>query len=251
MGSCRPARRHRRLRSGRVVPASPLASNDNVTVRARVRAGGAVVMRATGPVVSCVNDDDAGVGSTLPAASIARTSNVRVPSATPDTTNGLEHAANAAASTRHWNVAPVSPGALNANVAAPVGAVGALVIVVFGGVASDTVTTSVNSDEEFGALKMYWDTAVMRVPSASGVSKVTLQRPDPSPRPAPSRAASARPSAARPPGCWWPTRRPSRPECRSPVTCMVVACVITARLLVVVLAVRVAGTVAGSAACRR
>ena len=58
--------------------------------------------------MSIVNVRDAGVGSTLPAASRARTSNVWVPSASAPTLCGDEHAANAAAPSRHSNVAPAS-----------------------------------------------------------------------------------------------------------------------------------------------
>ena len=50
----------------------------------------------------------AGVGSVLPAGSVARTSKVCGPSASADVVNGVVQAANAAASTRHSNVEPAS-----------------------------------------------------------------------------------------------------------------------------------------------
>src|SRR5262249_54442877 len=51
---------------------------------------------------------DAGEASVLPAASVARTSNVCVPSDSATLVNGDTHVSNCAASTRHWNVEPDS-----------------------------------------------------------------------------------------------------------------------------------------------
>ena len=70
-----------------------------------------------GAVVSIVNVRLAGVWSTFPAASRARTSNVYVPSASAPTSCGDVHAVNAAASSRHSNVAPASE--LNVNTGGP------------------------------------------------------------------------------------------------------------------------------------
>jgi hypothetical protein len=49
--------------------------------------------------------NEAGVGSVLPAASVARTEKVWLPSVRDDALYGLEHDPNAPPSTRHWNVA--------------------------------------------------------------------------------------------------------------------------------------------------
>ena len=57
----------------------------------------------------------AGVPSALPAGSIARTSNVWLPSVSTPVVNGEVQVANAAPSTRHWNVEPASV-AVNVNV---------------------------------------------------------------------------------------------------------------------------------------
>ena len=46
----------------------------------------------------------AGVGSTLPARSMARTSKVCGPSESAEVVNGVVHEANTPASTRHWKV---------------------------------------------------------------------------------------------------------------------------------------------------
>jgi hypothetical protein len=81
----------------------------------------------------------AGVGSTFPAASLARTSKVCAPSASLAVVWGEEHGANEALSTRH---SKLDPGSLDENsnvgvlfvVVAP--AAGPAVIVVSGGVVS-------------------------------------------------------------------------------------------------------------------
>jgi hypothetical protein len=58
----------------------------------------------------------AGVASVFPAASVARTSNVCAPSVSAAVVCGDVQAANAPASTRHWELAPRSLE--NANVGA-------------------------------------------------------------------------------------------------------------------------------------
>jgi hypothetical protein len=50
----------------------------------------------------------AGVGSGLPAASVATTSNVCEPSASVPRSRGDVHAANGPPSSRHWKVEPAS-----------------------------------------------------------------------------------------------------------------------------------------------
>jgi hypothetical protein len=67
-----------------------------------------------GAVVSTVQVEVAGVASTLPAASIARTSNLWLPSASELRLRGEMHAAQAPASvesSRHWNEATPEPPA--------------------------------------------------------------------------------------------------------------------------------------------
>src|SRR5215212_9538316 len=58
--------------------------------------------------VSSRKGERAGVGSTLPAGSIARTSNVCWPSASGAAVNGESHGANTALSSLHSNVEPGS-----------------------------------------------------------------------------------------------------------------------------------------------
>src|SRR5438552_279875 len=65
-------------------------------------------------VLAIVHVRDAGVASTFPAASRARTSNVWLATARPEYACGDVHALHAAPSNRHSNAAPVSL-ALNAN----------------------------------------------------------------------------------------------------------------------------------------
>jgi hypothetical protein len=80
---------------------------------------------------------DAGVPSTFPAPSVARTSKACVPSTSAEYVLGDVHAAKAPASTRHSNVDPVSVD-VNSNVAVVevTEPDGPLVIVVSGGVVS-------------------------------------------------------------------------------------------------------------------
>src|ERR687895_580307 len=73
-----------------------------------VVAGGAVVMVVCGAAVSTVIVRLAGLVSVLPAASVARTSNVCAPPENAPVVCGEVQAAKAAASTRHWKPAPAS-----------------------------------------------------------------------------------------------------------------------------------------------
>src|SRR4051812_28451339 len=75
---------------------------------------GAVIATLGGPR-SIDQGWDAGVASALPAASIARTSNVWLPSASAAVVCGLGHAVQVPPSTRHSKLAPGS-SELNANV---------------------------------------------------------------------------------------------------------------------------------------
>jgi hypothetical protein len=90
-----------------------------------------------GGVVSTVNDRSAGVGSVLPALSVALTSNVCGPSARVAALKGELQAANAAASTRHSKVPSGSVEAkLKEGAFLPVGPAGPSAMVVSGGVVS-------------------------------------------------------------------------------------------------------------------
>src|SRR3982751_4956693 len=60
-----------------------------------------------------VHDRCIGGSSVFPAVSVARTRNACVPSARPVYATGDVHAANAAASSAHWNVAPGSLANVN------------------------------------------------------------------------------------------------------------------------------------------
>jgi hypothetical protein len=93
---------------------------------------------AGGVVVLIVTERVAGVASTLPAASVARTDAVCVPFASVLVVHTLVQAAHVAESTRHWNAEPVSVE-LNAyvGVLSVVVPVGPEVIVVSGAVVSD------------------------------------------------------------------------------------------------------------------
>ena len=81
---------------------------ENVGVLSLVGPEGPAVIVVSGGVVSTVNDRLAGDASVLPAASVARTSNVCAPSARAAVVNADQQDANAAASTRHWKVEPAS-----------------------------------------------------------------------------------------------------------------------------------------------
>jgi hypothetical protein len=114
-----------------------LAENVNVAVVAVVLAGGPEPIVVSGAVVSggtIVQACIAGVGSTPPAAPIARTLKVCAPSVSEVNVMGEEHAANGAVSSEHSNVVPASL-AENVNVAlvASVEAAGPESMVVSGG----------------------------------------------------------------------------------------------------------------------
>ena len=66
------------------------------------------VIVVCGATVSTVNERTAGLGSVLPAASVARTSKVCGPSASGDVVCGEAQAAKGAAPRRHSSVAPGS-----------------------------------------------------------------------------------------------------------------------------------------------
>ena len=76
------------------------------TVRRRLAPGSSIV--AVGAVASTSQDQVAGVGSALAAASTARTSNVWFPSASAAVVCGVVQIDQLPPSTRHSNVAPAS-----------------------------------------------------------------------------------------------------------------------------------------------
>ena len=70
--------------------------------------GKIVTFGRLGGVRSLVHRYTAGVGSTFPAPSIARTLNTCAPDPGTSTTSGEVHAANGAFPNAHWNVEPAS-----------------------------------------------------------------------------------------------------------------------------------------------
>ena len=114
-----------------------LAEKANVGVVSFVGPEGPLSIVVCGAAVSTVKLREAGVASTFPARSVARTSNVCAPSASDPVVSGVEHEPHAPPSTRHSNVEPAS-SAENANVgvASFVGPDGPLSIVVSGAAVS-------------------------------------------------------------------------------------------------------------------
>jgi hypothetical protein len=116
---------------------NPEPDSDDVNVKvADVRfvvAGGLPVIVVSGAVVSIVHVRLAGLGSTLPAASVALTWKVWLVAARPVYVRPLVQEVNVAVSSAHWKVEPDSVD-VNVNVApvAFVGFVGLPVIVVSG-----------------------------------------------------------------------------------------------------------------------
>jgi hypothetical protein len=119
-----------------------------------------------GAVRSIVQVWDAGVPSVLPAWSVARTSNVWLPSPSALVVSGLVQLFQPPPSTRHSNVDPGSL-ALNANVGVVslVGFVGPLSIVVFGAVRSIV------------QVKLAGDASVLPETSVARTSKVCVPSP--------------------------------------------------------------------------
>src|SRR5918996_1377403 len=104
-----------------------------------VVAGGACEIVVCGAAVSTVIARLAGLVSVLPAASVARTSNVCAPSASAAVVCGDVQAANTAASTRHWKLAPASLENPNVGVESFVSPVGPESIVVCGAAVSTVI----------------------------------------------------------------------------------------------------------------
>ena len=90
---------------------------------------GPLVIDVSGAVASTVQVVVAGVASTLPLASVARTANVRRPSARPVSASGDPHGRYAPASRRHSKLAPASLAAKSIDVLGPVTGAGAVIVV--------------------------------------------------------------------------------------------------------------------------
>ncbi len=83
-----------------------LAENANVGVASLVGPEGPLSIVVFGAAVSTVKLREAGVASTFPARSVARTSNVCAPSASDPVVSGVEHEPHAPPSTRHSKLEP-------------------------------------------------------------------------------------------------------------------------------------------------
>ncbi|MFP5452314.1 MAG: hypothetical protein ACLGG9_11295 [Thermoleophilia bacterium] len=117
-----------------------------------ITAAGACVIVVCGAVRSTVNDTEAGLASVLPAASVARTSNVCAPSLRPVNCTGETQGANDAPSRRHSKVDPASDDAkLTLVEIVLITAAGAWVIVVCGATLSTTKATSAGVESVFPA----------------------------------------------------------------------------------------------------
>ena len=113
------------------------AEKANVGVASFVGPDGPLSIVVSGAAVSTVKLREAGVGSTFPAGSVARTSKVWAPSASDAVVSGVEHEPQAPPSTRHSNVEPAwSAENANVGVASLVGPDGPLSIVVCGAAVS-------------------------------------------------------------------------------------------------------------------
>ena len=131
-----------------------------------VVAGGPESIVVCGAFVSTVNERLAGVGSTLPAASHARTSNVYAPSASAEVVCGETQVANAAAPTRHSKVDAGSLENANVGVESLVGPLGPESIVVSGAVASTENERVAGVPSTLPAASVAW-TAKVCAPSPS------------------------------------------------------------------------------------
>src|SRR5207247_1192936 len=94
--------------------------NPNSPVGSLVGFGSLVGMNVSGAPASMIQVALAGVGSTLPDRSTARTSNVWEPSFRDGVVNAAGQVGNAQPSRLHWNVAS---GSCDANAKSPVGSV--------------------------------------------------------------------------------------------------------------------------------
>ena len=150
--------------------------NSNVALREVVTVVGPDVRFVSGAVVSAAGGGGgagativqlqvAGVGSTFPAVSVARTSIVWAPTARPASPSGDAHAFQVPPSRRHWNVEPVSVAVNDTDaVVAVVDAAGPPVIVVSGGVVSAAATTV--------QLRLAGDASVLPAASVARTSNV-------------------------------------------------------------------------------
>ena len=103
-----------------VAPASAVPVNVTLEAAMSALSAGAVNAGAAGAAVSITKVCVPGVGSTVPAAFLARTSKVCVPSDSVAVVNGDVHAVYVPPSTRHSKLVPV-PVKLNVGVLSPFG----------------------------------------------------------------------------------------------------------------------------------
>src|SRR3954454_22387110 len=123
------------IRHSNVAPASG-ELKANVGVAALSSAGGSESRLVSGAVRSIAQVWVSGVPSVLPAASVARTSNVWLPSASEAVVCGLVQALQLPASTRHWKVAGSLELNVNVGVGSFEGSAGPVASVVSGAVLS-------------------------------------------------------------------------------------------------------------------
>src|SRR5918999_1594940 len=96
------------MKGANAAPSSEHSKVEFDSLEVKENGGPSDASEVLGAVVSAVHVRVAGVASTLPAASIARTRNVCDPADSPVTVRGDVHAAHAPLSTWHWNVEPAS-----------------------------------------------------------------------------------------------------------------------------------------------
>ena len=146
-----------------------VAVSSKVGVESFVSPVGPAAIAVSGASVSTENARLAGVSSTLPAASVARTSKVCAPSVSAAVVRGEPHVANAAASTRHSKLAPASLENAKVGVESLVSPLGPASTVVSGGVVS-TVQACVAGDSSMLNQTSTARTANVCGPSASPIS---------------------------------------------------------------------------------
>jgi hypothetical protein len=185
------------------LPGSAVPDTVTLPVLLTLPSAGLVMTGAAGAIVSTVHVRVAGVGSVLPAESVARTAKVWEPSPRPVYVRGDVHAVNAAPSRLHSNVAAGSSAEkLNVAVVNAVEPSGPEPIVVFGATVSTTTVRAFEAADVLPAASVAFAVYVCE-PSATPLN-VLLQLPtrfaaDPPFDVAPSNTSTKLPTSASPP----------------------------------------------------